>query len=416
VLAALGTVLGRTRLMRLAGQAEAVPHTDTNYYWAQRVRVHVPIVTVPQVRFQCGGREVHMAAGECWIFDTWRRHNVLNPDPRPRIHLVSDTVGTAEFWDLVERAYRPHAPAQHPLEPERLVPWRPDAAVELELEQVNLPVVMSPWEQQSLIGALLDDLHEADALKTEAGQRLLAELRRFQRHWRALWARHGDAAPGWPQYRLALDELRHRVASLDQRLFLPNGTDAHETLLQWIVRPALNPDLARPAAAAASVEPQAQAVPALQAAAAPAGPAAAPAAAAGPRPQIHRPIFVVSTPRSGSTLLFETLARSPDLWTIGGESHALIEGIDKLDPSRRAYESNRLTEIDADPATAALLHERFVARMRDRDGKPLPADAAAVRLLERRPRTPCASRSWPRSSPMRCSSFCTASRTNASVA
>jgi hypothetical protein len=37
----------------------------------------------------------------------WRRHNVLNPDDRPRIHLVADTVGSEAFWQLVGEADRP---------------------------------------------------------------------------------------------------------------------------------------------------------------------------------------------------------------------------------------------------------------------------------------------------------------------
>ena len=43
--------------------------------------------------------------------------------------------------------------------------------------------------------------------------------------------------------------------------------------------------------------------------------------------RISRPVIILSPPRSGSTLLFEALARSPDLWTIGGESHAVFEGL-----------------------------------------------------------------------------------------
>ena len=42
---------------------------------------------------------------------------------------------------------------------------------------------------------------------------------------------------------------------------------------------------------------------------------------------VTAPIFVVSSPRAGSSLFFETLARSPELFTIGGESHRLIEEI-----------------------------------------------------------------------------------------
>src|SRR5437762_2521344 len=33
VLAALQSVLGRTRLMRIVGNGEATAHVDTNYYW-----------------------------------------------------------------------------------------------------------------------------------------------------------------------------------------------------------------------------------------------------------------------------------------------------------------------------------------------------------------------------------------------
>ena len=94
--------LGRTRLMKLDARAEATPHVDINYYWQQRVRVHVPIVTFPEVEFLCGDASTRMAAGECWIFDTWRMHNVLNPTPLERIHLVADTVGSEAFWRMTE--------------------------------------------------------------------------------------------------------------------------------------------------------------------------------------------------------------------------------------------------------------------------------------------------------------------------
>jgi len=47
---AVGATWGRSRLMRLSGQAEVTPHVDINYYWRERVRVHVPILTQPTVR------------------------------------------------------------------------------------------------------------------------------------------------------------------------------------------------------------------------------------------------------------------------------------------------------------------------------------------------------------------------------
>lgn len=44
-------------------------------------------------------------------------------------------------------------------------------------------------------------------------------------------------------------------------------------------------------------------------------------------PEFDRPIFIVSTPRAGSTLLFETLSQFPELWTVGRESHDIMEEI-----------------------------------------------------------------------------------------
>src|SRR5690349_15253948 len=100
VLATIGCSLGRTRLMRLSAGADVTPHVDVHYYWRDRMRVHVPIVTQPTVTFHCGPSSLHMKAGECWIFDTWRLHRVTNDAPMSRVHLVVDTVGGAGFWTL----------------------------------------------------------------------------------------------------------------------------------------------------------------------------------------------------------------------------------------------------------------------------------------------------------------------------
>jgi hypothetical protein len=80
------------------------------------------------------------------------------------------------------------------------------------------------------------------------------------------------------------------------------------------------------------------------------------------------------------------MAQAPGLWTIGGESHDVIEGIPKLHPSWRGWESNCLTAEDADVETARLLGERFLARLRNRDGQRPPGGTAGLRFLEKTPR------------------------------
>lgn len=114
-------------------------------------------------------------------------------------------------------------------------------------------------------------------------------------------------------------------------------------------------------------------------------------------PVFESPVFIVSSPRSGSTLLFETLARAPGVYTIGSESHVLIETIPGLGLPERGYASNRLDVMDATPATVQELRRRFFDRLRDRDER--PPSAMPVRMLEKTPknslRVPFLARAFP---------------------
>lgn len=98
---------------------------------------------------------------------------------------------------------------------------------------------------------------------------------------------------------------------------------------------------------------------------------------------IDRPIIIVSTPRSGSTLLFETLERAPGLFTTGRESHRLIEQIPGLAPSQRDWSSNRLKAEDAIPETAEQLSRLFYENVTDRDGL---RPKARARIMEKTPK------------------------------
>jgi len=86
-------------------------------------------------------------------------------------------------------------------------------------------------------------------------------------------------------------------------------------------------------------------------------------------PQFDRPIFIVSAPRAGSTLLFNTLSNFQDLWTIGEESHTTIEGIANLHPQANDFESNRLDANDVVPAEIDQLKRRFTAQLWNRQGE-----------------------------------------------
>src|SRR4051794_17975713 len=93
-----------------------------------------------------------------------------------------------------------------------------------------------------------------------------------------------------------------------------------------------------------------------------------PPPAGGFRAQIEQPILIVSAPRSGSTLLFETLAKAPNLFTIGGESHQVIERVPALSMPARSWRSNRLDATDATGEVSEQLASNFHAALHDRDG------------------------------------------------
>jgi hypothetical protein len=101
---------------------------------------------------------------------------------------------------------------------------------------------------------------------------------------------------------------------------------------------------------------------------------------------LYRPIFLLSPPRAGSTLLFQTLAAGPDVWTIWSESHRVIETIPGLHPRDHGWDSNRLTAADATPETVERLSHGFTRRLRDRTARRPGPDTPRPVLLEKTPK------------------------------
>lgn len=368
VMQALESVIGRSRLMRIEEEGDLHAHVDLAYYWRDHLRVHVPVVSDPSVEFHCDGAVVHMAPGEVWVFDTWRVHRVANPAHHPRTHLVIDTVGSPALWALIDRPDR---------DPRAVAVDGPEPRIATEL--VNRPTVASPWEVELAARSLLGDLAVTDRA---AAERLAPVVMAIVRAWRNAWARFGEDPAGHAAFAQIRANAQRLVAESGGAVQLGNGVtfaeamDNHALVGPVAVRPAPAPA----PAGAATTAPSAPPAPGTPTP--PAGAAARPA----PRPaaaRIERPVFVVSSPRSGSTLLFETLARAPGLFTIGGESHRLIEGIPGLSPDRRGWDSNRLVAADATPETAEALRAAFTAQLRDRDGR---RPVGPVRMLEKTPK------------------------------
>ena len=232
VLAAFGVVFGRSRLMALAGGAEVPLHCDVNYHWFTRVRIHVPVVTFPEVEFHCADQVVNMSAGEAWIFDNWKMHRVVNPTAERRVHLVADTAGSAAFWQMVDAAL------EQPDAPRRTIDFDPEAETQLLTERHNAPEVMPPGEILWLAEDLLEDLEDAE--HGEQGRGLARDIRAFCNDWRALWALHGDTEPGRGHFERLRAWLLNRLKAYPEPLPLAsNGRPAQSVLVARILIPAL---------------------------------------------------------------------------------------------------------------------------------------------------------------------------------
>lgn len=85
------------RLLRLEAGAQIKPHTDHCLgYEDGTFRLHIPIVTNPDVEFILDNRRIVMNEGECWYINANFIHSVANRGKQDRIHLVFD--GERNAW------------------------------------------------------------------------------------------------------------------------------------------------------------------------------------------------------------------------------------------------------------------------------------------------------------------------------
>ena len=229
VMAELNATWGRSRLMGLEPGAVVPEHVDVHYYWRTHLRIHIPVITNPQVGFTCKDETLHLKAGECWILDSFYRHSVDNRGDATRVHLVLDTVGSDALWDLIDQAGKGAA--------ERFVapgtaPKRP-----LQFEQVNSPKIMSPWEIKSHI-AYVSAWTDGDQ-RLEQIQRLLD---RFVMAWGGTWARYGTSDEGLAHYLRHLTKVRSDLASLPgPPVRMRNGAAIVDSLHRFVLANAIAP-------------------------------------------------------------------------------------------------------------------------------------------------------------------------------
>ncbi len=227
VIASFGEVFGRSRLMGLDASCSVPEHRDVNYHWYTRVRIHIPVFTNPKVLFHCGDTHVHMAAGETWIFDSWKRHHVDNASDEFRVHLVIDTAGSPQFWQTVGasewrcvRQCRKPATAK-----DTLLEYTPGNNAPILTEKFNAPLVMHPGELDALILDIMQDMRAYPSNPPQIAHAFELETQKFRLNWRRLWSLYGQSREGWSHYEQALKSVRLPRAHL--QLASNNGSAIH---------------------------------------------------------------------------------------------------------------------------------------------------------------------------------------------
>jgi len=89
------------RLMSLPSGGIIREHTDKDMsFQLGTLRLHVPIVTHPDVEFLLGGQRMRWMPGELWYADFVQPHSIRNVSPIRRVHMIADVLITEDLLAL----------------------------------------------------------------------------------------------------------------------------------------------------------------------------------------------------------------------------------------------------------------------------------------------------------------------------
>jgi hypothetical protein len=99
------TEIRGARLLRLTAGSELKEHTDHESTSEDGVlRIHIPVVTNPDVMFMLNGTRVVMDAGSAWYLRLSEPHSVVNRGTTDRVHLLVDMVMNERLAAVVNEA------------------------------------------------------------------------------------------------------------------------------------------------------------------------------------------------------------------------------------------------------------------------------------------------------------------------
>ena len=338
--------LSRCRLLRLDAHTESKALTQCYYHWWRRAAWYIPLNCLKGVCLESGSQVVFFDEGTSWRINMLMPLRLCNPTDREAFLLVVESkamepgnakIGTAGLW----------------------------------LETYCFEVLTAA-EFVQLTQGIITEIREHPRYPVMAN--ILVAL---QQRWAQVFARFGHTSPGELYYRDILLNLTEQVILPLQRGggWWSDTMRCVLSILKSLLASAPRVDKPRLSTGFLAQQRRKRALPTT-----------VPTV-----PVFDRPLFLVSAPRAGSTLLFERLAGYPDLWTIAEESHEAIENIATLHPAAQAYHSNRLTAAEAKPEVLTALRVNFTRQLQNRAGElylHLPPEKRPhrVRFLEKTPK------------------------------
>lgn len=108
VIDSFGSEVRGVRLLRLTPGSMIKEHTDHEYTGDDgTVRIHIPVVTNPDVVFLLNGTRVVMDAGSAWVLRLNDPHSVANNGATDRVHMLVDLTMDDRLAAMLGAAYLP---------------------------------------------------------------------------------------------------------------------------------------------------------------------------------------------------------------------------------------------------------------------------------------------------------------------
>lgn len=191
--------ISRSRLMRIAPCSQVGNHLDARYHWYRRIRIHIPVITHPDIKFNCNGKSVHMGVGEAWTFDGSLPHGVVNPTEQERIHLVIDTKGSEALNPMLQH----NSDASS-----RYISYVPDKKVPILMEPYCFEV-LTTQEIESMLRTICQNTQ--NLMPERHWMTLIGKAKDFCHRWDVAFSQYGHNQAGKSAYQKLLEIFKKEI-------------------------------------------------------------------------------------------------------------------------------------------------------------------------------------------------------------